>query len=244
MLKEAYNKGLADVAKTFSVKEAGPFFDRLKTEAVNLGKDTLHGFFGKPHVALQQFQQGKLFSPEGMLHHSNVLWPKMPDKLPAIPEGGVPHSFGAQAKNVFQRGMTWASRAQTLAGPALGVYSAIRGGGDPNEGRLSNALGAITGGLASAYASPVVGMLGAPYVGRAGTALGKQVGRFFGSAPRNPYQDYYNQIQPQQIPPQQSQQEPIQKIPRKRPMSPDQSLAEGLNQRQFSQDPYMRYRNA
>jgi hypothetical protein len=91
----------------------------------------------------------------------NVLWPTLPGH-PVLSRLG-------QAGSVLS---------------ALPILSALRGGGDPNEGRLSNLLGAAGGALGAAYGFPSVGILGAPMLARAGTSLGHGLGHLLGSRPR------------------------------------------------------------
>lgn len=142
-------------------------------------KDTARGaardLVGSPGRAVSELRGGTAFSPGGIFHHSNTLW------SPAAPAGS----------STFRRAMPWANRAFTVGLPAVEAANALAGGGDPNKGRLENALGAVGGGLGFAYGMPAVGMLGAPYIGRAGKAVGELAGRALGSrAPGGSTQNY------------------------------------------------------
>jgi hypothetical protein len=124
--------------------------------------------FGSPGRALSELQAGTAFRPGGMFHHSNTLW------TPAAPAGS----------GALRRAMPWVNRAFTVGLPAAEAVNALAGGGDPNKGRLENALGAIGGGLGFAYGMPAVGMLGAGYTARAGRALGEGLGSLVGRPTR------------------------------------------------------------
>jgi hypothetical protein len=105
----------------------------------------------------------------------------------ALGEGGF-----LSAKNVFWPAVSgpggsklnWLARAGTLAIP-LSMMSTMKQ--HPEEGRLSNALGAIGGAAGMAYGFPAAGMLGAPLLGGAGAALGRGVGHLLGSRPKDQF---------------------------------------------------------
>ena len=128
---------------------------------LGVAKDIGRGMVGEPlRVALEG---AKTFAPGGALHWKNVLWPTIP--------GRPVWSRVGQAATVLS---------------ALPVLSALRGGGDPNEGRLSNVLGTAGGALGTAYGLPAAGVLGGSMLGRAGTSLGHGFGHLLGSRPRPP----------------------------------------------------------
>lgn len=208
-INQAYLLGLANAASMYGVKLAFNL-DGLKAQALGLGKDMATQAIGSPGKAYQQYQAGTLFHPEeGMLHHSKTLWPPMHPSLPTPSPGEAPHTPWAQIKNRASQAGVWANRLQNVGLPAYHAYKALQGEGDPNEGRLTNALSAVGQGLGNAYGLPIAGMLGAPYIGRAGAFVGKQLGRFLGSKPRYPsqempqYEEQQPMPQPQQRPPQQ-----------------------------------------
>jgi hypothetical protein len=126
---------------------------------LGVAKDIGRGLVGDP---LQVAREGmKTFAPGGTLHWEQVLWPKIPGR-PVLSRLG-------QAGTVLS---------------ALPVLSALRGGGDPNKGRLSNVLGAAGGALGTAYGFPAAGVLGGSMLARAGTSLGHGLGHLLGSRPR------------------------------------------------------------
>lgn len=151
-------------------------------------------FFGDP---LRVMREGKkTFSQGGLLHHSNVFWPEMQKGL---------KGWDRIKKNALPVAM----RAGTVMS-ALPVYHALRGHGDPNEGRLTNALGSLGETAGNMYGFMAGGMIGGPVLGRAGKAVGQSVGRLFGSrpAPPPPQPQYAPQYQ---LPaPQYPQQDPYQ----------------------------------
>ena len=126
---------------------------------LGVAKDIGRGLVGDP---LQVAREGaKTFAPGGLLHWKNVLWPTIPGR-PVLSRLG-------QAGTVLS---------------ALPMLSALRGGGDPSEGRLSNVLGAAGGALGTAYGFPAAGVLGGSMLARAGTSLGHGLGHLLGSRPR------------------------------------------------------------
>lgn len=223
-INQAYLLGLSNAASMYGVKLA--FFESLKADALGLGKDIATQAVGSPRKAYEQYQAGTLFHPEeGMLHHSKVLWPSMPapspipGPLPTPGPGEAPHTpfaqfknrasqVGTHVKNRAAQAGVWAGRLQNVGLPAYHAYKALQGEGDPNEGRLTNALSAVGQGLGNAYGLPIAGMLGAPYIGRAGAFVGKQLGRFLGSKPRYPSQAMPQYEEQQQEPPMPQQRQP------------------------------------
>jgi hypothetical protein len=103
----------------------------------------------------------KAFQEGGMLSHKNVWWPDVKGKP-----------------------LNWLGRASTVAAPLMAM-SAMRS--NPNEGHLSNALGALGGIAGSAYGYPALGMVGGPMLGAAGARLGRGIGHLLGSEPKDPY---------------------------------------------------------
>jgi len=158
MLKEAHRAGHAAALEHFGLKVAEgppvPMSQRFK----NWGNTGLNMLIGSPK---QTYQQGwDTFAPGGNLHYKNVLWPTV---------------AGSKTQ-------TYLGRAGTVMG-ALPVIQALRGRGDPNEGRLSNMLGAAGNFLGSSYGFPAGGIIGSSILGHAGASLGKHVGHFLGSRP-------------------------------------------------------------
>src|SRR5882672_12082249 len=92
------------------------------------------------------------FRPGGFLSTRNVFWPAV--------SGPGGSRFNCLA------------RAGTIALP-LGMMSAARQ--HPEEGRMSNMLGALGGAAGLSYGFPALGVLGAPLLGGAGAALGRGV---------------------------------------------------------------------
>jgi len=138
---------------------------------LGVAKDFGRGLVGDP---LRVAREGaRTFAPGGALHWENVLWPRIP---------GHPVLSGlGQASTVLS---------------ALPVLSALRGGGDPNEGRLSNVLGAAGGALGTAYGFPAAGVLGGSMLARAGTSLGHGLGHLLGSRPRPPAEPHTPPLEP------------------------------------------------
>jgi hypothetical protein len=117
-------------------------------------------FIGQPGRA---FVEGpRTFSPGGMLSTKNVWWPSVK---------GQP--------------LNWIGRAGTIAAPLMAL-SAMRS--NPQEGHLSNALGALGGIAGSAYGFPALGMLGGPLLAQAGARAGRGLGHLLGSKPKDLYQ--------------------------------------------------------
>jgi hypothetical protein len=107
---------------------------------------------------------GKAFGEGGFLSAKNVFWPAV-----SGPGGSK---------------LNWINRAGTLMAP-LSMMSAMKQ--HPEEGRLSNALGALGGAAGMAYGFPALGMLGAPLLGGAGAAVGRGVGHLLGSHPKEQF---------------------------------------------------------
>lgn len=119
------------------------------------------------HMAIGQpgraFIEGpKTFQDGGLLSHKNVWWPDVK---------GSP--------------LNWVGRASTIAAPLMAMR-AMRA--NPNEGRLSNALGTLGGIAGSAYGFPALGMVGGSAVAAAGSRLGRGIGHLLGSKPKDPYE--------------------------------------------------------
>jgi hypothetical protein len=105
---------------------------------------------------------GRAFKPNGFLSAKNVFWPAV-------------RGPGGSKFN-------WINRAGTMMIP-LSMMNTVRQ--HPDEGRLSNALGALGGAAGMAYGFPALGALGAPLLGGAGAALGHGVGHLLGSRPKD-----------------------------------------------------------
>lgn len=153
MLQTAHTHGVQAALQRFGIKEAG-----VGDFLLNAAKATGRMFVGHPDVVLREGR--KTFSPGGMLHWKNVLWPTFK---------GAPV-------------MTWLGRAGTIL-PMIGAVQAARGKGNPNEGRLSNTLGALGGMVGNAYGFPAGGMVLGPTLGRLGERMGRGVGHMLGSRP-------------------------------------------------------------
>jgi hypothetical protein len=132
---------------------------RLKLAEGFLG-GVARNMIGSPGRAF--VEGGKAFSPGGFLSARNVFWPAV-----SGPGGSK---------------LNWLARAGTLAMP-LSMMSTMKQ--HPEEGRLSNALGALGGAAGMAYGFPAAGVLGAPLLGGAGAALGRGVGHLLGSHPKD-----------------------------------------------------------
>jgi hypothetical protein len=98
------------------------------------------------------------FRPGGLLHWRNVMWPSQ-----------------------FGRFGNWMGRLGTLAMVPMAV-GAMRQQ-DPNEGRLSHALGTMGSLAGTLYGGMAGGMLGMPLGGALGSSLGHGVGHLLGSRP-------------------------------------------------------------
>jgi hypothetical protein len=158
MLGAARRQGAIDALTRFGIKEAMlPAWD----PAASFGTQVLRSVVGHPDVLLRQGRQ--LFQPGQPLHWRSIFWP------------------GKEFPTPYR----WLARGSTILS-ALPVLDAIRGRGDPHEGRLSNALGAIGGTLGGVYGGQIGGLVGAPLLGHLGQAAGKGLGHLFGSRPAGP----------------------------------------------------------
>jgi hypothetical protein len=169
MLQDAYLAGAEKAYARFGVKEAllSPgALSNIGRRAWNSVSSVPQLLFGSP---LKTMQQGRrAFSRGGVLDPVAAFWPSV-ERGPAGER--LPQAMG------------WLSRAGTAAS-GYGVYKAMKGeAGDPNEGRLSNTLGALGGAAGMGFGIPAVGALGAPLLARAGSSLGKGVGHILGSSP-------------------------------------------------------------
>lgn len=157
MLSEWRAGGAREALSRYGVKSAAPSWLRTVGDVAAKGGRFL---FGHPDKLL--LEGGKAFGPGGAFDAKNVFWPTVP------------------GKPVQQ----WMGRAFGTILPAYGVLRAAKGiDGDPNEGRLSNALGALGGALGGAYGYSMGGIVGAPFIQRAGANVGKNLGRMLGSRP-------------------------------------------------------------
>ena len=169
MLQDAYIAGVKEAFARFGVKEAAAppgALGNLGRRAWGAAKTVPQILFGSP---LKTLQQGRTaFRPGGVLDPAAAFWPSV--------------QRGAAGERMPQV-MGWLGRAGTLASGHQ-VYKTMKGeAGDPNEGRLSNTLGALGGAAGFGFGFPAVGALGAPLLARAGTSLGKGIGHVLGSKP-------------------------------------------------------------
>ena len=155
MLADARRQGVIDALEKLRVKEALlPAWD----PNAGFGTQLIRGAIGHPDVLMRQGLQP--FRAGNPLHWRSVFWP------------------GKDFPPMWK----WIARGSTILS-ALPVIDAMRGRGDPREGRLSNALGAIGGTLGSVYGGQIGGLVGAPLLGHLGQSLGKGIGHLFGSRP-------------------------------------------------------------
>jgi len=162
MLRDVHEQGVKDAFAHFGIKEAWfegtkDWLRNIRANPVSALKDVGHGLVGHPIETGKQLLAGTAFKPEGILN---------------------------LRKNLLGGG--WLNRIMGIGIPAYGAIQALRGQGDPNEGRLSNALGAIGSGLGFTLGFPAAGMLGVPYIAEAGHRLGKGLGHLLGSRPTPP----------------------------------------------------------
>ena len=169
MLHDAYRKGVKEAYARYGIKEAAlqpGAVARFGQGALDAIKSIPRLMIGHPEKVLQQGRGA--FRPGGILDPKSILWPSV--------ERGV---NGERLPQI----MGWLGRASTLS-TGYNAYKAMKGeAGDPNEGRLSNTLGAVGGSLGMGFGLPAAGALGAPVLARAGQALGKGIGHAFGSSP-------------------------------------------------------------
>jgi hypothetical protein len=159
MLRAAHQRGVQTALADFGVKEA---FD---IKSLLMGAKNVA--IGSPIETGRQLLKGKAFAPGGLLNLRENFWPAMPKTGPWY------HKVGPLAQRAFMTGL-----------PAYGVIQAARGkSGDPNEGRLSNVLGALGSAAGFGLGFPAVGMLGSSYVASAGQHLGQGLGHLLGSRP-------------------------------------------------------------
>lgn len=137
---------------------------RAALSRVKIAEGFLQGvsrnLIGSPGRAFVEGRQA--FAPGGFLSAKNVFWPAV-----SGPGGSK---------------LNWLARAGTIAMPLSMMHAAKQ---HPEEGRLSNALGALGGAAGMAYGFPALGMLGAPLLGGAGAAVGRGVGHLLGSRPKD-----------------------------------------------------------
>ena len=165
MLREAHQQGVQAALATYGVKEA------LDIKTILQGAKALA--IGSPIEAGKQLIKGKAFRPGGLLNLRENFWPSIPKTGPWY------HKAGPWAQRAFMTGL-----------PAYGVIQAARGkDGDPNEGRLSNALGALGSAAGFGLGFPALGVFGSPYVAAAGQHLGRGLGHLLGSHPSAATQD-------------------------------------------------------
>lgn len=155
MLKAAYETGCLEAMKHFKVKTG---LATAWDPNAGFGAQVARGIIGHPDVLMREGLKA-FKDPTSGFHHNNVWWPQGP-------------SPGK-----------WLGRAGTVMS-ALPVASAVLGGGDPREGRLTNMLSAAGGAVGSAYGFPAGGLLGGSLLGAAGSHLGKGLGHLLGSKPR------------------------------------------------------------
>ena len=134
----------------------------------NMARGAVNAFTGSPG---RLFVEGKgAFRPGGMLSKSEVWWPS------------------TKGLTGPQKIMPWLQRAGTMAVP-FQLMSAAR---DPNDGALSNTLGAAGAIAGQMYGFPSLGLLGGSALANAGARLGRGIGHAMGSRPLpRPQQDPY-----------------------------------------------------
>jgi len=156
MLKESYDAGFEAAMQKY-----GGAWDTAKATASFVRKQIT----GEPIRAAREVWKGQAFKPGGI--YNNLFWP-------SHPEGA---GWGGKT-------LTWVGRLGATVFPAIEAVQALRGQGDPSQGRLSNALGAVGTSVGNAFGLPTFGMFGGPLLGEAGRRLGQGVGRLLGSRPR------------------------------------------------------------
>ena len=172
MIRQAHDAGVAAALARYGVKEAAIPWGKVWGGAKGALDYARQMIVGKPEELLQG---RKIFSAPsaknpagGYLNWRNVFWPTV--KNEAGKTDWLPTMVGRGFGSIL---------------PAYGVYQAAKGEyGDPNEGRLSNTLGAVGAGLAGAFAYPVGGMIGGGAAMALGDTLGKGVGHMLGSRPQ------------------------------------------------------------
>ncbi len=218
VLKEAYDAGANAALDRFGVKTAWGATD-VMNKAKGWGGSLVRQMIGHPDKIIQEGKS--TFGQGGVLHASNVFWPKSPVPGMKPMDEAVGHhlvnpmgahaagtkvtpdmakAFTAQGHhelnvnpNFMAKASPWLGRTFGTILPAYGAYKAITGkSGDPNESRLTNTLGAIGGGVGAAYGYSGLGALGGGIVAGAGARLGTGLGRMISRQPAMP------QEQPQQ----------------------------------------------
>lgn len=156
MLAAMHARGAADALAHFGVKEAFDFVGGARRLAGGVGRS----LFGHPG---RVFTEGaNTFRPGGLLSAKNVFWPAV-----SGPGGSK---------------MNWLARAGTVAMPLQAMHAMKA---NPEDGTLSNALGAAGGLAGMAYGFPALGALGAPIAGALASRAGRGIGHLLGSGPKD-----------------------------------------------------------
>ena len=173
MIRQAHDAGVAAALARYGVKEAAIPWGKVWGGAKNVLNQGRKILIGEPEHLLQG---RKAFQGEGPFSAKNIFWPTHHDPT----------------TKKFQPVATWMGRGFNTLLPAYGVYQAATGqGGDPNEGRLTNALSALGQGLGGAYGYGIGGMIGGGLGANTGASAGAGLGRMLGSRPKG------QQMQPQ-----------------------------------------------
>ena len=183
-LHAEHARGYAEALARYGVKQA---FD---------WRGAVSGAFGRPIEAVRQLRAGTAFQKGKLLDPHALLWGSSPtaEQLAAIKPGNPASALSrgwASTRRGWMQAEPWLNRAFTVGLPAYEAFQALKGKGDPNEGRLSNTLGALGSGLGWAFGQPIAGWVGAPYVSQLGRAIGVGAGRLLGSRPAPPPQPVY-----------------------------------------------------
>lgn len=166
-LLDEHRRGAEAALSRYGVKEAVDWgaFGRGALGKLDAAKRFLIGEPGQLLKGRQLFQEGQ------PLHWSNVFWPTVTN-----PQTGKKNLFG-----------TWTGRTFQTILPAYAAYRALQGqGGDPQEGRLTNALSGLGGAIGGAYGFSGGGLLGSGLLSSVGAQAGKGVGRMLGSRAEPP----------------------------------------------------------
>lgn len=157
-LADTYTAGAQVALDRYHIKEALlPQWD----PNASFGTQVARTFIGHPDVLLKE--RGKLFQPGAPFNLKTLFWP------------------GAKYGPIFK----WLGRLGTIQ-TGVSILNALRGKGDPNENRLSNALSAAGGTLGAVYGGQALGLLGAPVGSGLGAAAGRHIGRLVGGPPSPP----------------------------------------------------------
>ncbi len=182
MLRDAYTNGTKAAYNAFGIKEAGIGSTLLNAgkslggTASTIGKGVLRGLIGQPKLLAKQLREGTVLKPGGILH--GQLWPDIGPNL-----------------NPMERLWNLGIRGSTLYA-GYNALDALRGsGGDPNEGRLTNALSSAGRSLGMTYGFPAGGLIGGSIGTTGGQYVGKQLGHLLGSKPTFP------DLDPSMLPP-------------------------------------------